>query len=85
MTTRQASLSQPQDEQQPAGTTVMLVQYGYWNGFMRRHRHIIRSKRNVECKAKLAEWCTYKISPACTTTFMKQWPSMALHQNATRR
>ena len=33
---------------------------GYWSGFMRRHRHIIRSKRSVKFESKRAEWCTFE-------------------------
>ncbi len=33
---------------------------GYWNGFMKRNRHIIRSKRSVKFESKRAEWCTYE-------------------------
>jgi hypothetical protein len=32
---------------------------GYWNSFMRRNKHIIRSKQCVKFEAKRAEWCTY--------------------------
>jgi hypothetical protein len=32
---------------------------GYWRGFMKRNRHLIRSKRGVKFEAKRAEWCTY--------------------------
>ena len=38
----------------------MLLGTGYWNRFMRRHRHIIRSKRSEKFEAKRAEWCTYE-------------------------
>jgi hypothetical protein len=38
----------------------MLLGTGYWNRFMRRHQHIIQSKRSVKFEAKRAEWCTYE-------------------------
>ena len=47
----------------PTTTTsgaAMVLGSGYWNGFMRRHSHIIRSKRSVKFEAKRAEWCTYE-------------------------
>ena len=43
-------------EPEPAGAVLGL---GYWNGFMKRHREVIRSKRSVKFEAKRAEWCTY--------------------------
>jgi hypothetical protein len=52
---------QGEEVQQPADSeTIMLLGSGYWNRFMRRHRHIIRSKRSVKFEAKRAEWCTYE-------------------------
>jgi hypothetical protein len=32
---------------------------GYWNGFMKRHRNVVRSKQSVKFESKRAEWCTY--------------------------
>ncbi len=43
-------------EPKPAGAVLGL---GYWNGLMKRHREVIRSKRSVKFEAKRAEWCTY--------------------------
>ena len=48
------------EEQPTEDETKMLLGTGYWNRFMRRHRHIIRSKRSVKFEAKRAEWCTYE-------------------------
>jgi hypothetical protein len=83
MTTRQASLSIPGEEQHPADKTIILLGSGYWNGFMRRHRHIIRSKRSDKFEAKPAEWCTYENFSDMYDHIMKQWSSMELHQNVT--
>ena len=49
-----------QGEEQPEGETVMLLGSGHWTGFMRRHQHIIRSKRAEKFEAKQAEWCAYE-------------------------
>jgi hypothetical protein len=38
----------------------MILGSRYWNGFMRRHQHIIKSKRAVKFEAKRAEWCAYE-------------------------
>ena len=38
----------------------MILGSTYWNGFMRRHQHIIKSKPAVKFEAKRAEWCTYE-------------------------
>ena len=45
-----------------ADTTAPTMVLGskYWNGFMRRHQHILKSKRAVKFEAKRAEWCTYE-------------------------
>ena len=43
-------------EPEPAGA---VLGHGYWNGFMKRHREVIRSKRSIKFEAKRAEWCTY--------------------------
>jgi hypothetical protein len=59
-----ASCKRQPGEEQPATAedveTKMLLGTGYWNRFMKRHQHIIRSKRSVKFEAKRAEWCTYE-------------------------
>lgn len=57
-TTRLTAEVQNNDER-ATGTTPMILGPKYWNGFMRRHKHVIRSKRSVKIEAKRAEWCTY--------------------------
>ena len=47
-------------EKSAEGETTMLLGTGYWNRFMRRHRHVIRSKPSVKFEVKRAEWCTYE-------------------------
>ena len=48
-------------EKSAEGEATMLLGTGYWNRFfMRRHRHVIRSKPSVKFEVKGAEWCTYK-------------------------
>jgi hypothetical protein len=32
---------------------------GYWNGFLKRNKHLIRAKKAVKFDSKRAEWCTY--------------------------
>jgi hypothetical protein len=44
-------------EKSAEGETTMLLGTGYWNRFMRRHRHVIRSKPSVKFEVKGAEWC----------------------------
>ena len=48
------------NDERATDTAPMILGPKYWNGFMRRHKHIIRSKRSVKFEAKRAKWCTYK-------------------------
>jgi hypothetical protein len=33
---------------------------GYWQGFLKRNKHLIKTKRAVKFDTKRAEWCTYQ-------------------------
>ena len=48
-------------EKSAEGKATVLLGIGYWNMFMRRHRHVIRSKPYVKFEVKRAEWCAYEI------------------------
>jgi hypothetical protein len=51
---------QTNNDERATDTAPMILGPKCWNGFMRRHMHIIRSKRSVKFEAKRAEWCTYE-------------------------
>ncbi|KAI2506247.1 hypothetical protein MHU86_8182 [Fragilaria crotonensis] len=37
----------------------LLLGWGYWNGFMKRNGHQIKSKKAVKFESKRVDWCTY--------------------------
>lgn len=41
------------------GSGPLLLGWGYWNGFMKRNGHQIKSKRAVKFESKRVDWCTY--------------------------
>jgi hypothetical protein len=56
-------------EPEPAGA---VLGHGYCNGFMKRHREVIRSKRSIKFEAKRAEWCTYNNFSAMSDEIYEQ-------------
>jgi hypothetical protein len=58
-TTNSATIETEKGAERPTSPPERLGQ-GYWNGFMSRIRHIIRSKRSVKFESKRAEWCMHE-------------------------
>jgi hypothetical protein len=54
-----ASTVASSDNTTASKTSTAALGTGYWRGFMKRNRHLIRSKKGVKFEAKRAEWCTY--------------------------
>ncbi len=42
-------------EQQP-----MVLGKGYWSGFMKRNKDLVKAKKGVKFDSKRADWCTYQ-------------------------
>ena len=44
--------------------TILELGTGYWQGFMKRDKHLVTSRKFFKFDSKHADWCTYQIFEA---------------------